>query len=195
MKLKLPHAEAMKIAMPIFTALFPFCQSIKIAGSLRRLSPMVGDIEIVAVPKLEQVKTQADLFGASEPEMRRSADFVRYLVGLGEHVKGDLHTGRHLQFIVEGVQLDLFCPEPYDFGRILAIRTGPADYSGKVLAGGWVKRGWVGTSDGLRMKSQCEQVGKVWRCKVKNPTLPPFFDTEERFYQFIGREYLAPKYR
>ncbi|MEW6287659.1 MAG: hypothetical protein AB1509_15670 [Chloroflexota bacterium] len=61
MKTKLPLPEAQKIAARVIDALAPHCQRIEVAGSIRRQSPQVGDIEIVCQPK-----TGADLFGQSK---------------------------------------------------------------------------------------------------------------------------------
>ena len=47
---KRPRAQAIKVAEKVVAALDPCCTWIEMAGSLRRESPMVGDIEIVAIP-------------------------------------------------------------------------------------------------------------------------------------------------
>ena len=42
----------------------------------------------------------------------------------------------------DGIKLDLFFAERGNWGLIYAIRTGSAEYSHKVLATEWVKRGY-----------------------------------------------------
>ena len=46
---KRPRAQAIKVAEKVVAALDPCCTWIELAGSLRRQTNMVGDIEIVAV--------------------------------------------------------------------------------------------------------------------------------------------------
>lgn len=48
---KTPYAEIHPIAARLLDALRPYCHRIEIAGSLRRKRDMIGDIEIVAIPR------------------------------------------------------------------------------------------------------------------------------------------------
>ncbi len=47
---KRPIQTVMPIAQRLLSALAPNCHRVELAGSLRRGRPMVGDIEIVAIP-------------------------------------------------------------------------------------------------------------------------------------------------
>src|SRR5690349_5390941 len=49
---KRPYNQVMTVALNLVGALTPACHRIEIAGSLRRKKELVGDIEIVAIPKL-----------------------------------------------------------------------------------------------------------------------------------------------
>ena len=55
---KSPRANILPVAEHLVAVLGRFCTRIELAGSLRRQTPMVGDIEIVAVPV-----PRLDLFG------------------------------------------------------------------------------------------------------------------------------------
>lgn len=102
---------------------------------------------------------------------------------------------------VRTIMLDLFMPQPHDYYRQFAIRTGSSDYSAKVIATGWNKIGWVGTSEGLRAETECvgskdPSTGKVkWRCMAKNPTLPPAWQTEQEFFSWLGVQFVPPSIR
>lgn len=201
---KIPHADATTIARTVYESLKPFTTAFTFAGSLRRKSPMVGDIEAVVLPTLDTVPD--GFFGTQEI---RSRDFVLTVHSLGHLQSGNPVDGRYCKIIVGGnlntvtqevtggVQLDLFIPQPHDYGRQLAIRTGPSNYSSNVLAKKWVGMGWCGTVDGLRRQSQCEQNGKIWKLKsgLANVQMPPVFNTELQFFQFLGLEYVEPKFR
>lgn len=120
MKTKLPLPEAQKIAARVIDALATYCARIEVAGSIRRQSPQVGDIEIVCQPKMG-----ADLFGQPYP-------LPVFTEGLGRHeVSGD----RYRKILLpENVQLDLFIVlPPAQWGVIFAIRTGGAEFSRRLV--------------------------------------------------------------
>lgn len=126
-----PYTEAYAIASNVLEQLRPHCERIEIAGSIRRKKALVGDIEIVAIPKPYSV----GLFDSG----------IASIVNRWEKVKGDMEYGKtkYTQRILpEGIKLDLFFAEEGNWGSIFAIRTGSADYSHKVLANGWVRQGF-----------------------------------------------------
>lgn len=129
--IKYPYSEAYKIASAVLELLRPHCIRCEIAGSIRREKAEVKDIEIVAIPK----PYETGLF----------QNGIAEVVNQWEKVKGELEYGKtkYTQRILpEGIKLDLFFAEEGNWGLIFAIRTGSADYSHKVLANGWVKRGY-----------------------------------------------------
>lgn len=131
MKAQIPYNEAKAIADKIVSLLSPHCERIQVAGSIRRESAIIGDIEIVCIPKPYQV-------GLFE-------DWIAKEVNHWHKVKGELEYGKckYTQRILpEGIKLDLFFAERGNWGLILAIRTGSAEYSHKVLARSWVARGY-----------------------------------------------------
>ncbi len=186
---KHPRQDVIPIAKAIVDAIEPHCTEFKVAGSLRRMCSEVGDIEIVCLPKTEQAPD-----GLFATKTIRSIAFCDAVRGLGLVMRGE-PNGRYCKVRVTAaidISLDIFMPQPFDFGRQLAIRTGSAKYSGN-LARQWVKLGWCGTEDGLRLISECEKIGGDedgqggrWVCKWKRPTLPPDFLTEELFFAFLG---------
>ena len=199
-KLKLEYQRARTVANILCKKLKPHCHLLAVAGSVRRKNPVCGDIEIVCVPKEIPDPSFNGMFGA--PELVRSPGFISTVQGLGTIKTGKIKEGRYLKIIlgslgisIEGIQLDLFATNAKDYGRQLAIRTGPASFSARVIAGGWRRKGWVGTSEGLRREEECEKKGKTWIVKFANPTIPPDFPTEEGFFEFLGIDYIEPERR
>jgi len=191
MKVEMELKRALEIAEGIVTKMEPVCQHVHIAGSCRRRSPIVGDVEIVALPK---PKITRDVLG-EERVIPRPKAFKDVVEGLGKILKGSVNDGRQLQINIGGVvNLDLFLPEPDDYFRLLAYRTGPGDYSRHVLAVGCLKRGWCGsTNAGLRLIKQCYQNGKKeWMCPVPNAAHPPVWASEEEFFSWIGVKWVEP---
>ena len=131
---KYGYAEASHIAGMIVDSLRPFCDRIEIAGSIRRQKREVGDIEIVCIPRT----VMGGLFGDSQ---ERHPGFIAWVNKL-EAVRGQA-TGKYTQRITPyGIKLDLFMATADNWGLILAIRTGSADFSAKRLAARWVQLGY-----------------------------------------------------
>ena len=124
---RLPLAEAQHIAGQIYGQLDPSCERLAIAGSIRRRKPDIGDIELVAIPRM--IEEPSDLWGGVRQESllaralaREEAEQVLERISGGErYVK--------LRHVRSGLQVDLFITTPEQWGLILLIRTGPADYS------------------------------------------------------------------
>lgn len=120
--------QAVEIAERVKRQLEPHCDRIEIAGSIRRRKPEVGDIEIVAIPKVYDV----GLFESG----------IATIVNRWPKVRGELPCRYTQRMLPDGIALDLFFARPENWGLIYAIRTGSAEYSHQVLARGWVKNGY-----------------------------------------------------
>lgn len=146
---RLPLADAQHIAGQIYGQLDPSCERLAIAGSIRRRRPDVGDIELVAVPRF--IEEPSGLFETVQVSLleralaREEADQrLERLSGGERYVK--------LRHVRSGLQVDLFVVlPPAQWGVLLTIRTGPADYSerlvtlarrqGNHVAGGALRQG------------------------------------------------------
>lgn len=187
---------AKDIAVSTCYLLQPYCDKINIAGGIRRKKADVHDIEIMAQPKTEFIKI--DLFENTKEV--RSQEFINIVNKLG-HVKKGQPTGKMMQIeLVEKIVIDLFMPEPHDYFRQFAVRTGSRDYSEKVIATGWVKIGWVGSDQGLRKKSDCVQIklpsgAKYWKCVNPLADLPPCWESEKHFFEWLMIRWVEPQNR
>lgn len=156
--------EAQVIAEKIKAELAPHCERIEIAGSIRRKKPDVGDIEIVAIPKPYDV----GLFESG----------IATVVKQWQKVKGELPCKYTQRILPEGIKLDLFFADRENWGYIFAMRTGSAEYSHKILATEWVKKGYK--SEGGYIYSNGERI--------------PIPD-EKDLFKLIGLIYVAPELR
>ena len=135
-----PYAEALR------ELLAPHCERIEIAGSVRRCKPEVGDIELVAIPKLVPA---LDLF-ADAPAVR-SPHFADAVLMMGTIEAGNPTTGKYVKIMAgdeNPIQIDLFCAVPENWGWIFALRTGSADFSHRVFAAG-LNRVGLTSRDGM----------------------------------------------
>ncbi len=195
--------DAQIIADEVFQKLYPFCESGKclITGSIRREKPEVKDIEICCIPSMEEFYDEKSESLFNFPYTARSSEFIRTVKSLGSIEKGSPEIGKYLAIMLpEGIKLDLFIPDPPDFFRQFAIRTGSADYSWKVLAAGWKRLGWCGSDIGLRKMADCiekkDGQGKsLWKCVKTNAEKPPVWNSENEFFQWLGIKWIEPKDR
>ena len=128
-------ADAQLIAEEIRATLAPLCERCEIAGSIRRQRPEIGDIEIVCV--------------------RRNRDLPAFIraVERWQRIKG-LPTGLYTQRRhSSGMKLDIFMVTPDTWGLQIAIRTGSAKFSHKVLARGWCAKGYESKGGLLRVRT------------------------------------------
>ncbi len=128
--------EAQAIASRLILAMAPHCRRIEVAGSIRREKPEVKDIEIVAIPLWEPVP--AGLFGETTEANRlhdwansEACEVTWIKPGTSEVIpwqpKAD---GKYWRgWLRENVKLDLFLATEINWGAIMAIRTGCADFS------------------------------------------------------------------
>jgi DNA polymerase/3'-5' exonuclease PolX len=142
---RLKRDVILPIAERVYEELAPHCDRIAVAGSLRRMTETSKDIEIVCVPKPFDWGLMADGFCAAVEKYKK--------------IKGTV-TGncRYTQRETpEGVKVDIFIAKPENWGYILSIRTGSADFS-KHLAYSWNKQGYYGEKGFLRSKESHEIV-------------------------------------
>lgn len=123
MKTQFPLEEAHSIARDIQIGLGPFVRRSEIAGSIRRRAPMVGDIEIVAEPIMEE----GGFFGMETPV---TDPIMYYLAEIGLIGSAGARYMRSDNVLDSKLSLDLFLVHPpSQWGSILAIRTGPGTFS------------------------------------------------------------------
>ncbi len=128
-------SDAKHYSRQILGELKPFCERSEIAGSIRREKQLCRDIEIVCIPK--KIVKPVDLFFS---EKSIHSGFIE-AVNKYEKVKGE-PTGKYTQRVLPGnIKVDIFIADENNWGLILAIRTGSAEFSHS-LAKEWVRQGY-----------------------------------------------------
>jgi len=117
--IKRTRDEVLPVAQRLLEASRPYCERIEMAGSLRREKPMVGDIEIVAIPR-----PRTDLFGTPVKGTKPLDSFFAER-GVEFTKNGD----RYKQFQYGRHVVDLFLTTFECWGSVFTIRTGSADFS------------------------------------------------------------------
>ena len=165
---RIPLAEALDIAANTLAILRPHCHKADLAGSIRRQSPTIGDLEIVCLPDRSPLESTPLFTGG-----------FAQAVGQWPGIKGS-PDGKYTQRLFPcGLKLDLFMPPPDGYGLILAIRTGSADWSHLRLATAWKRAGFHSEGGLLRRED-----GSVVHCR-----------TERELFDVIGLAWVEPQDR
>jgi len=181
-KAEMPYQIALDNGRRIMRALESSCHSIMIVGSVRRMKPTCGDVEILCVPK-----RSTDLFGVENGRAHTDVP-LQSLVDSGSLSQPTKNGERQKQFTIQplGLQLDLWLVPQDEWPVQLAIRTGPADYSRAIVTER--HRG------GLLLDGHCIHHGKVWRkCeRTGEPKTMMPVDSESDFLDRFCGGYVYP---
>lgn len=136
MKTELKLAQALPLAEKIKDALSPACERIEIAGSIRRRQATVGDIELVAIPKLcPALEAQLSLFD-EPPKLVSALDMLLEKLLIEKWRFTRTKNGPAAKtFLFERdneehpIQIELYLCRPENWGYIFALRTGPGDFN------------------------------------------------------------------
>lgn len=179
MKTKTPHATALALAQRIERGLAPHCDRIEIVGSLRRLKPMVGDIELLVIPKMDDVPN-----GFFETKKVRCKGWMDFF-GKWKPLSGKPLDAKYLKCYYQpmNIQVDIFITNAQSWGLQKWLRTGSPQYNQTVLMD--FKR------RGVKMdKAELYQYNWAAKAYVYVPT-----PTEVSFYEAIGIEWIPPQHR
>lgn len=173
---------ARDLAHNVLYLINPACQQTTVAGSIRRGKPEVKDIELVAEPYYDH--SPPNLFGEAGAQTSRLEEKIAELVGSGQ-LAFDKQTKRngpkYKRLCLPGheMAIDLFIANAANWGNILAIRTGDADFS-RALVTSRVFGGLMPTD--MRQKD-----GMLWR-----GSQPVECFTEEDFFMHLGLFEIPP---
>jgi DNA polymerase/3'-5' exonuclease PolX len=204
---KRPYAQALEDA-EAFRALFPPATYVRweIAGSLRRRKSEVGDVEHVVIPAFGDVERGDGLFSTRERTnllwfhldslMRGTAGLEKHWYGNGNRW-GEKYRGVDYR----GANHEIFIATVDNWGATLAIRTGPVEFSKRLVTG-------------LLRNHRRNKDGQVWRCR-DCPTVCPVgtekcpdcdgtglipveaisVPTEELYFELSGIGFVPPERR
>lgn len=167
------YDKALAIAEDVVKQLTPFSVRIEIAGSIRRKKDIVGDIEVVVIPK---TVIQATLFEL--PTISAPVKGFIDVVNQWQKVKGSAYGKYTQRLLPEGIKLDVFTATKRNYGLQLSIRTGSAKFSHETLAWGWTNQGYH-ARNGLLYKDGIEYT----------------FPEEQDLFTFLKIPWVAPENR
>lgn len=140
-KTKFPRAVALEVAREVTAAFRELCdpERFVFAGSLRRLKPMVGDIEVVYVPKVAILPDPNDLLGNPIPTVRFDVQLDDWLrrgvIAKRTGAKGGTSWGavnKLARHAASGIGIDFFQANKRNFWSLLVCRTGSMESNTRV---------------------------------------------------------------
>lgn len=188
---KRPYEQVKGMAAQLVTRFAPYCERVELAGSLRRQAPLIGDIELVALPRIEQTSLLA---GEHVVYTNRLADYLDTLL-LGGHIEKRLNKignaiawgerYRAFQFVSkngEPFAVDVFMCDEETWANTFIVRTGSREFSAWLVrqqsAGG-------ACPSGMQFKE-----ARLWRNGHMLNT-----PDEETIFTELGLPYIAPERR
>lgn len=180
--------DARAISEDLVRMLEPFCERVEIAGGVRRRKAEPHDIEIVCEPKLHE---HSDLWG--NKFTNSSLDAYPFNTW-GQVIK---NGPRFKQIQMPRITCDLFIVlPPAQWGVILTIRTGPADFSHWIVTQqryGGALPNFSRVSDGA-VYQNCTARWQGEKIFLDGGELLPM--PEERdFLDYLGLGWVAPNLR
>ena len=190
-KEKRPLVVAEAVAMRLSDLLAPSCDRLMIGGSIRRRRPDVGDIELIAIPRVVTASSDslADLFGFSSaaPSQTLSVNLLwKQLDSL--KVEYSKKGPRYRRFEYDGWEVDCFTADRDNYGMIALIRTGSAEFSQWVM--GELNKAGLTSSEG-RLHKRAKQPTGEYKAVGDAIRTPEEIDV----FRAAGHQYLDPPQR
>lgn len=180
-KKKWPRSAGLEVARSLCRRLNPVCESLIVAGSLRRRKQEIGDVEIVFVPRFAE--RAADLISTSMvsladeeiQNMLADGTLSKRLSKTGSPAWGDKNK---LAVHQSGMPVDLFRATRESWHNYLVCRTGPA-------------------SSNTRIATLAQRMGYRWNpygngfTRLSDGSVVAM-DSEDSVFTFVGLPVLPP---
>lgn len=164
----------------------------EVAGSIRRERREVGDVEHVVISKMLDAQPDDALFGDALPPVDRiNAVWARMdlLIEQGTLERAIYSDGKtrygpkYRGVVFKGIRHEIFSANDSNFGAILAIRTGPAEFSQQLVTR-------LRDAGRYRMNE-----GQVQYAGGKNDGVARPVAGERDFFALCGVPWIEPKLR
>ena len=179
-------AIARKVADELAAELAPRCERIEIAGSLRRGKAEVGDIEILYIPKIGQVRMPGELFpqtGSLTDELLNQW-LAQRVLAKRPNINGNAAwwgvQNKFAVHVASGIPVDLFATTAERWFGSLVIRTGSKEMN-TTLANSALRRGM-----------QLHSYGVLENARTGEQIIP---QSEREVFERLGVPYREPAER
>lgn len=169
-KPKFPRADALAATREILAALQPAAERLVVAGSLRRRKDLVGDIELVYIPRIEIQQADGDFWAKEQVNLADQAIARLEAEGILDrrtNVNGSTMFGpknKLMRHVASGIPVDLFTASSANWWNYLVCRTGSKETNVRIATAAQAKGlEWhpygVGFADRERkwVRPECEE--------------------------------------
>ncbi|GAH43204.1 unnamed protein product [marine sediment metagenome] len=127
--------RAQEIADELLKQLYPYCQRIEVAGSVRRQKPEPSDIELLCIPKY--------VAGVDQLDREIGALMIQGILGFRLNKRGSRIYGpkNKLLIHINGIGVDIFSTDEQCWPVALVVRTGGKE-TNKRIATAALRKGW-----------------------------------------------------
>lgn len=177
---KIDLKEAQEVATKVFHHLKPAMDRLQVAGSIRRMKPVVGDVELVGITSSRDklLKLIEDIGQTIKPSVPGVIPWTPRVDARYIRVRLD-----------QGINLDLFLARPENWGGLLMMRTGSA-----TGPDGNMYNGFVPSMFG-RFK-RMSGGGRMTDCMPTMPTGEQLWVPEEQdFFDLLEMDFVPPEER
>lgn len=183
-RMPLPYAYALSQEIVSYLKKFPLIEQVDILGSLRRMTSTIGDIDIAVQPKLS-------LNSKREVYQKIISYFIQYpkkisVLNAGETKASILVRGNR--------QIDLRIQEKQNYGSMLQYFTGSKIHNIKLREYA-LKRGFSLSEYGIKPLKKIKDFNQYKEYSYNSQLNIFEFDDEEKFYRFLGLQYIPPELR
>lgn len=185
-KQKFALEEARRVAAEISVWLGGTCERLQVAGSVRRNKPLVGDVELLVIPRNDISPTEGEFFATEQNQVNlRVLELLRDgQLALRVKKDGTVANGEQvklLRHVPSGMPVDLFIATEDSWFSSLVCRTGGKDSNARIAT--LAKRmGW-----------RWQMNGPGFRRLADNHIQP--VSCERDVFEFVGLPYREPQER
>lgn len=181
------------VGLMLVSALLPVCEPerVLICGSIRRKKEMVGDVEILFVPKIFAGRA-TDFFAAPSNESAADvvlADLLKSgVLAKRRNVNGSEMWGEKNKLAVHvptGIPVDLFAATQANWFNYLVCRTGPAESNTRIAMAAQ-RKGWKWNPYGSGFSRGGALAGEREEIEIRS---------EEEVFAFVGLPFTPPEGR
>lgn len=136
LKTRYPLQQAQGVASEILRRLEPACERITIAGSIRRQKPVVGDIELLCIPRF--------IDGIDQLDREIGLLVFQHVLGFRRNKLGSRVYGPKNKLMVHvpsGIGVDIFSTDEVCWPVALVVRTG-GEKTNKRIATAALRKGY-----------------------------------------------------
>lgn len=182
-KRRFPRNEVLPVALELAIFLTPYCQHVAIAGSVRRMVPMVGDIELLCISDVEENQHvlfgedrlgTRELLGDGIAELERTGVLAKRLNVNGHTTFGPLN--KLMVHLPTGIPVDIFSTTAENWGMSLMVRTGSKAWNIRMMARfkamGMAGHAYGGVTDANGREISCPTEEGVFRLLKWDPVFP-----------------------